>query len=116
LTFMLPATVLTPVDAFATQTAQADLARAQIYAEAEKAEATRLAYRTDARIFAAWCRDHGLVPLPAAPETVAAFLAHEADRGTKPATIARRLAAIRYAHLLAQHEPPTTSEAVRAVL
>jgi site-specific recombinase XerD len=113
MTFMLP---FAPVDTLAIQTAQADLASAQLYAAAEKAEATRLAYRTDARLFAAWCASHGLTPLPASPETVAAFLAHEADRGVKPATIARRLAAIRYAHLLAQHEPPTTSEAVRAVL
>jgi site-specific recombinase XerD len=115
-TFTLPATALAPVDTLAVQTAQADLARAQTYAAAEKAEATRAAYRTDVRIFAAWCASHGLTPLPSAPETVAAFLAHEADRGAKPATIARRLAAIRYAHLLANHEPPTTSEAVRAVL
>lgn len=73
-------------------------------------------YRTDFRLFGDWCAGAGLTPLPTVPETVAAFLAHEADRGTKPATIARRLAAIRYAHLLANHEPPTTSEAVRAVL
>jgi site-specific recombinase XerD len=114
--FTLPALPFAPADTTATQNAQADLARALSYAEAEKAEATRLAYRTDFRLFADWCAGAGRTPLPAVPETVAAFLAHEADRGTKPATIARRLAAIRYAHLLANHEPPTTSEAVRAVL
>ena len=36
--------------------------------------------------------------MPAAPETVAAFLAAEAKRGAKTSTIGRRLAAIRYAH------------------
>jgi site-specific recombinase XerD len=68
-----------------------DRARAQTYAAAEKAEATRTAYRSDGRLFADWCASHGLTPLLTAAETVAAFLAHEVDRGTKPATIARRL-------------------------
>lgn len=54
--------------------------------------------------------------LPASPEAVAAFLAAEANRGVKPSTIGRRLAAIRYAHKLAGHEPPTNSEAVKATL
>jgi site-specific recombinase XerD len=45
-----------------------------------------------------------------------AFLAAEATRGVKVATISRRLAAIRYAHKLAGHEPPTNSEAVKATL
>ncbi len=47
---------------------------------------------------------------------MAAFLAAEASRGAKAATISRRLAAIRYAHKLAGHEPPTNSEAVKATL
>ncbi len=47
---------------------------------------------------------------------MAAFLAAEANRGTKPSTIGRRLAAIRYAHKLAGHEPPTNAEAVKATL
>lgn len=47
---------------------------------------------------------------------MAAFLAAEADRGTKSSTIGRRLAAIRYAHKLAGHEPPTNSETVKATL
>jgi site-specific recombinase XerD len=50
------------------------------------------------------------------PEFVAAFLASEAKRGVKPSTIARRLAAIRYAHKLAGHASPTASEAVKATL
>lgn len=47
---------------------------------------------------------------------MAAFLAAEANRGTKVSTIGRRLAAIRYAHKLAGHEPPTNSEAVKATM
>jgi hypothetical protein len=38
--------------------------------------------------FTAWCAERDLPPIPAAPETVAAFLAAEAARGIKPASIA----------------------------
>jgi site-specific recombinase XerD len=54
--------------------------------------------------------------LPSSPQTVAAFLAGEANRGIRPATIARRLAAIRYAHKLAGHPSLTASETVKATL
>jgi site-specific recombinase XerD len=54
--------------------------------------------------------------LPASPETVAAFLAAETGDGTKPSTLARRVAAIRYAHKLAHLDTPTDSEAVKATL
>jgi integrase len=47
---------------------------------------------------------------------VAAYLAKEAEAGLKPSTISRRSAAIRYAHKLSDHEPPTNSEAVKATL
>jgi hypothetical protein len=47
---------------------------------------------------------------------VAAYLASEAEAGLKPSTINRRCAAIRYAHKLAGHEPPTNSEAVKGTL
>jgi site-specific recombinase XerD len=86
------------------------------YARAEKAQATRRAYRSDFEIFRGWCKAGGALPLPALPESVAAFLASEAKRGVKPSTIARRLAAIRCAHKLAGHESPTASEAVKATL
>jgi len=52
--------------------------------------------------------------LPASPETVAAFLASEVDRGIRPSTIARRVAAIRYANELAGHRVPTDDERVKA--
>lgn len=93
-----------------------DLASAFKYAGAEKAFATRKAYRSDFAIFRRWCVQRDVSSLPAAPETVAAFLAHEADKGTRPSTIGRRCAAIRYAHRLAQHEAPTDAEAVKATV
>jgi hypothetical protein len=63
-----------------------------------------------------FCLSRGVASLPATPETVAAYLASEAESGLKPSTISRRCAAIRYAHKLAGHEPPTNSEAVKATL
>ncbi len=96
---------------------EADLHRAEEYARAEKAEATRRAYRTDFGIFEAWCAGRGAAALPASPETVAAFLAAEASRSVKPSTIGRRVAAIRYAHKLAGHGVvPTDDERVRATV
>src|SRR5215475_13330900 len=86
------------------------------YARAEKAEATRRAYRSDFALFRSWCDTKRVPALPSSPEAVAAYLAAEANRGAKIATIARRLAAIRYAHKLAGHEPPTNTEVVKATL
>jgi site-specific recombinase XerD len=94
----------------------ADLESAAAFARAEKAPATRAAYRSDFAMFRAWCSGKGVASLPATPETVAAFLAHEAERGSAASTITRRCAAVRYAHRLADLEPPTNSEKVRATL
>jgi site-specific recombinase XerD len=93
-----------------------ELEEAAGYARAEKAESTRRAYRSDFAQFRSWCETKRVPALPATPEAVAAFLAAEASRGAKVATIGRRLAAIRYAHKLAGHEPPTNSEAVKATV
>jgi integrase len=93
-----------------------DVERAKDFARAEKAPATRRAYRSDWRIFNAWCAARGVEPLPAAAEAVAAFIATEAERGIKASTLNRRLAAIRYAHHVAGHESPTTTAAVGATL
>jgi len=94
----------------------ADLDRAASYAKQDKAPATRAAYRSDFARFQAFCRSRGVASLPATPETVAAYLASEAEAGLKPSTISRRCAAVRYAHRLAGHEAPTNSEAVKATL
>ena len=64
------------------------------YALAEKADATRRAYRTDFTIFTAWCQSRrGIAALAATPEAVAAFLAEQASAGTQtvhPDPAARR--------------------------
>jgi len=92
-----------------------DLAAAVDLAKAEKAASTRKAYGTDYRLFKAWCEAKGVSSLPAAAETVAAYLAAEANT-VKASTLSRRVAAIRYAHKLAHLDTPTDSEAVKATL
>jgi site-specific recombinase XerD len=97
--------------------AEAELDAALSFAEQEKSAATRCAYRSDWRIFTAWCALHDLAPLPAAPGTVARFLSSQAVAGVKASTISRRCAAIGYAHKLAGHrEPPSNAETVKAVM
>jgi integrase len=86
------------------------------YAQNEKSAATRAAYASDWRDFAAWCASRGATALPAHQGIVAAYLSALADGGRKSSTIGRRAAAIGYRHKIAGHEPPTGSEAVKAVL
>lgn len=86
------------------------------FAMASKSAATRKAYQVDAADFVAWCRRHGVEPLPATVDTVAAYLASLARSGLKASTITRRCAGIRYMHRMAGHEPPTNSEGIKAVL
>ena len=98
----------------ALTTAEIDATMA--YAEAEKALATRAAYASDWRDFAAWCASRGATALPAHVGIVAAYLSSLADSGRKASTIGRRAAAIGYHHKMAGHEPPTNQEGVKAVL
>jgi site-specific recombinase XerD len=93
-----------------------DLTRAAEWAREEKAAATRRAYRSDFRIFRAWCQNRAISALPAAPEAVAAFLAHDVETGSRASTLGRRVAAIRYAHKLAGHPVPTDDERVKATM
>jgi hypothetical protein len=57
-----------------------ELDQAAGYARAEKSAATRRAYRSDFQLFRAWSGAKQVTSLPAQPETVAAFLAAEANR------------------------------------
>src|SRR5262249_32889241 len=57
-----------------------ELEEAAGYARAEKAAATRRAYRSDFALFRFWCETKDISALPATPESVAAFLAGEANR------------------------------------
>ena len=104
-----------PSDPSGRPCALAALERARIsarrYERAARAEATWRAYASDWRIFESWCAEHALVPLPADPDTLADFLAAEADRGLAPSTLGRRLAAIGLVHLGAGM--PTPHRALR---
>jgi integrase len=82
------------------------------YRRASRAENTRRAYRAAVARFCDWCTAHTQTALPAAPETVAAFLAAEARAELAVNTLRLRHAAIRYLHLLAGYPPPTAAAVV----
>jgi len=85
------------------------------YIRASKAESTLRGYQSDWRAFCAWCEGHGLCPLPASPETVAAYIAECAGR-LKVGSIQRRVNAIAEAHKAVGLESPTSTGIVRNTL
>ena len=95
---------------------EAEIEQALAYAKNEKAPASRRAYAADWRHFAGWCDERDVIPLGAGTGVVAAYLSWLADQGRKASTIARKAAAIGHHHKLAGHEPPTSSEGVKAVM
>jgi integrase len=82
------------------------------YGERSRAANTIRGYRSDWRIFTAWCAEHELTPMPAAPATVVLFLTDSA-RTLKPGTLRRRLSSIAVAHELAGHVSPTIDPVVK---
>jgi site-specific recombinase XerD len=74
---------------------------------------TIAAYSSDWRAFSGWCRSAGLSPLPAGPETVAAYLRCESERGRALATVKRRAATVSLAHRAARFPDPCKTETVR---
>ena len=97
----------------AIQEAAAD---AEVFATASRAASTWRAYESDWRIFCSWCQTMDLAALPAAPATVAMFLAAEAKRGTAPSTLNRRLSAIRLMHLGARVVSPHAAVEIQEVM
>lgn len=77
-----------------------------------RAPSTDRAYRADWAAFRAWCAARELPALPAAAPTVARYL-DDVARQHKVATVRRRLAAVRAAHLDAGAPSPTGSAPVR---
>lgn len=86
------------------------------FAAASRSAATRTAYLSGLRDFAAWCTLDGSAALPATPRTVARYITHLAGLGRTVSTVDQRAAAIAYAHRLAGHDAPTATEEVRSVL
>jgi integrase len=76
-------------------------------------ENTKKAWRNDWTVFLAFCMPQHLCPLPAIPETVAAFVEACRVAAKKPATIRRYLTTITLAHRVAKLENPCDDEAVQ---
>ena len=89
-------------------------AEATKYVEQSKAANTRRAYQADWADFSAWCEKYRRSALPAAPDTVAYYLA-DRSQDLKTSTLKRRLATISEAHRMAGHESPNKSSQVRLV-
>jgi len=93
-----------------------ELERVEAYVRASRADSTIRGYRTDWADFQRWCGERGAQPLPAAIETVAAYITSVADSGRKVGTIQRRLAAIAAAHTTAGHDSPTSKAGVKLTM
>ncbi len=76
------------------------------FIRASKAENTLRGYKSDWRSFCSWCESNGSAPVPAQPETVAAYIA-ECANTLKVGSIQRRLNAIAEAHKALGVESPT---------
>src|SRR5580658_11349401 len=74
---------------------------------------TRKAWACDWAVFIGFCAPNGLCPLPASPETLAAFVTHCRESAKKPATVQRYLSTIALAHRVAKLMNPCEDEAVR---
>lgn len=87
-----------------------DLAqRARAFIQAAKADNSRRAYRSDWNHFERWCSSHGLLHLPATPETVALYLTALAT-DHKPASLRRKLTSITKAHQAAGFPTPASMQ------
>lgn len=119
---------LTLIDSHAVQPWLPDLtvddqSRVDEFITRASASATLRAYRSDWKLFCAWCETRGYQALPASPQVTAAFLtelattgsSHSNGRSLSKASIGRRLAAIVFAHRAAQVEPPTTQAGAAAL-
>lgn len=92
-----------------------DVEAARAFAAESRAPRTREAYRQQWQTFAAWCAERGVDALPAAPVTLAAYLADRAEvAGWKVASIGLALTAIGQAHKAAGHAPPSAHPHVAA--
>ena len=85
-----------------------DLDFARELVREELAASTRSGYLRDCRLFARWCDARGVSPMPAAPATVAAYIASLVKEGRiRGSTLSRRIAAMGWAHKIAGERDPT---------
>ena len=86
------------------------------YGEHALSPNTLRARRADWQAFSIWCRDRQQTSLPAAPSTVAGYLADCSEKGKAVATITRYAQTITAAHQAAGLPSPTLHAGVRGVL
>jgi site-specific recombinase XerD len=86
------------------------------YGENARAASTRKIYARDMAAFVAWCGARGLCSMPADPRAVAWHLSTLASAGLSVSSIARRLAAIAYAHAMAGHKLQTSAREIKVVI
>jgi hypothetical protein len=92
-----------------------DLERVALALEAELAASTRSVYTSAWRQWEAWCRNRGLVALPADPEAICAYLAERAEAGLSYGSIDLTCCAIGYRHRHDGLTDPTADPLVRRV-
>lgn len=85
------------------------------YVANARAANTLRGYRADWRSWSDWCAQQRYTPLPAEPVAVARYLTELAAGGARVGTMSRLLAALRFAHQLADVPSPTQSARVLAV-
>lgn len=90
--------------------------RAEHFARLGLSAETKRAYARSWRGFALWCRERDLCTMPAAPSTIAAWIAWLADHGRRVAGIEQALAAVVAAHRVAGHSSPRDAPEVSQTL
>ena len=93
----------------------ADLQRIAAAIDAEVAQSTRTTYASGWRSWETWCRDRELLPLPADPDAVAAYLTERAEAGLCVGTLDGDCAAIAHRHRQRGLGDPTAAAVVRRV-
>lgn len=126
--FHPPVTTENPVEAIGDPVVPADWRVKLARLEGAYAETTIRGYACDFAAFETWCKRERQTSLPASPETVADFIAACAKgsncgdvadvcgTGDAPATLVRRLAAIRKVHRLLRMKSPVDDEEVKTAL
>jgi site-specific recombinase XerD len=84
--------------------------------QTEDALTIRRAYRSSFAGFDGWCTSRGLVSCPAAPATIAIYLAALADAGAAVSTIERTLAGIAHEHRSRGHVWQRGEPAIRETM
>lgn len=86
------------------------------YAKKSRSDSTWRTYEYAWRQFDSWCSSLAMASLPAEPQTVAMFIAAQADKGKAVSTLEHRLAAIRLMHLGKNLPSPHNTLMVKEVL